>query len=58
MDDLIKDLIEKAGLTEEQAKAALEVFLAYIKHDDDKRKKIVQAAAAATVASAVAVRAI
>ncbi len=57
MDDLIKDLIEKAGLTEEQAKAALEVFLAYIKHDEN-RKKVVQAAAAATIASAVAVRAI
>lgn len=57
MDDLIKDLTEKAGLTEEQAKAALQVFLAYIKHDEN-RKKVVQAAAAATVASAVAVRAI
>ncbi len=57
MDDLIKDLMEKAGLTEEQAKAALQVFLAYIKHDDN-RKKVVQAAAAATIASAVAVRAI
>ena len=57
MDDLIKDLIEKAGLTEEQAKTALQVFLAYIKHDEN-RKKVVQAAAAATIASAVAVRAI
>ena len=57
MDDLIKDLIEKAGLTEEQAKTALKVFLAYIKHDEN-RKKVVQAAAAATIASAVAVRAI
>ena len=57
MDDLIKDLIEKAGLTEEQAKAALQVFLGYIKHDEN-RKKVVQAAAAATIASAVAVRAI
>lgn len=57
MDDLIKDLIEKAGLTEEQAKTALKVFLAYIKHDEN-RKKVVQAAAAATIASAVGVRAI
>jgi len=57
MDDLIKDLIEKAGLTEDQAKAALQVFLGYIKHDEN-RKKVVQAAAAATIASAVAVRAI
>ena len=57
MDDLIKSLIEKAGLTEEQAKTALQVFLAYIKHDEN-RKKVVQAAAAATIASAVAVRAI
>ena len=57
MDDLVKDLIEKAGLTEEHAKAALQVFLAYIKHDEN-RKKVVQAAAAATIASAVAVRAI
>lgn len=57
MDDLIKALTEKAGLTEEQAKAALQVFLAYVKHDEN-RKKVVQAAAAATIASAVAVRAI
>ena len=57
MDDLIKDLIEKAGLTEDQAKVALHVFLDYIKHDEN-RKKVVQAAAAATIASAVAVRAI
>ena len=57
MDDLIKELVEKAGLTDEQAQAALKVFLAYIKHDEN-RKKVVQAAAAATIASAVAVRAI
>lgn len=57
MEDLIKELVEKAGLTEEQSKAAVAVFLAYVKHDEN-RKKVVQAAAAATVASAVAVRAI
>ena len=57
MDDLIRELIDQAGLTEAQAKAALQVFLGYIKHDEN-RKKVVQAAAAATIASAVAVRAI
>lgn len=55
MDDLIKDLIDKAGLTDEQAKAALQVFLAYIKHEEN-RKKVVLAAVAATTASLVAAR--
>ncbi|HZQ49218.1 MAG TPA: hypothetical protein VFB69_02815 [Candidatus Dormibacteraeota bacterium] len=57
MEDLEKQLIEKAGLTEQQAKAAVRVFLAYIK-DDEHRRKVVLAAASATIASAVAVRAI
>ena len=55
MDDLIKELVEKAGLSEEQARAALQVFLAYIKHDEN-RKKVVTAAVAATTASLVAAR--
>jgi polyhydroxyalkanoate synthesis regulator phasin len=57
MDELVKELVAKAGLNEEQAKAAVDVFLAYIKHDEN-RKKVIQAAMAATIASAVAVRAI
>jgi nucleoid DNA-binding protein len=57
MEELEKELIEKAGLTEQQAKAAVTVFLAYVK-DEENRKKVVLAATAATIASAVAVRAI
>jgi nucleoid DNA-binding protein len=57
MEELEKELIEKAGLTEQQAKAAVKVFLGYIK-DEENRKKVVLAAAAATIASAVVVRAI
>ena len=58
MDELVKELVERAGLTEEQAKAAAEVFLRDLQ-DEDKRKKLVAlAASAATIASAVAVGAI
>ena len=39
MDDLIKELIDRAGLSEEQAKAAAEVVVEWVK-DEDKRKKI------------------
>lgn len=54
MEELEKEMIEKAGLTEEQAKAAVRVLLAYIK-DEERRNKVVLAA---TIASAVAARAI
>ena len=52
MDDLIKELVDRAGLSEEQAKAAAEVVVEWVK-DEDKRKKILGAAVAATIASAV-----
>ena len=52
MDDLIKELIERAGLSEEQAKAVAEVVVEWVK-DDDKRKKVLAATVASTVASAV-----
>lgn len=54
MDELVKELVAKAGLDEAQAKAAVDVFLAYIKHEEN-RKKVIQAAVATTIASAVVV---
>lgn len=58
MEDLEKELMEKAGLSEAQAKAALDVFLAYLKHEENRKKVVALAASAATIASAVAVRTI
>jgi hypothetical protein len=58
MDELIKVLMEKAGLTEAQAKAAAEAVIEYMKHEDNRKKMVVLAGAASAVASAVAVRAI
>jgi nucleoid DNA-binding protein len=52
MDELIKELADRAGLSDEQAKAAAEVVVEWVK-DEDKRKKILTAAVAATIASAV-----
>jgi hypothetical protein len=52
VDDLTKDLMERAGLSEAQAKAAAEVVAKHLR-DEQKRKKVVTAAMAATVASAV-----
>ena len=52
MDDLIKELVDRAGLSEEQAKAAAEVVVEWVK-DEDKRKKILATTVASTVASAV-----
>jgi len=52
MDDLIKELVDRAGLSEAQAKAAAEVVVEWVK-DEDKRKRILAAAVAATIASAV-----
>ena len=51
MDELIKELADRAGLTEAQAKAAAEVVVEWVK-DENKRKKILTAAVAATIASA------
>ncbi len=52
MDQLVKELMDRAGLSEEQAKAAAEVIVEWVK-DEDKRKKILAATVASTVASAV-----
>ena len=58
MDELVKELVERAGLTEGQARAAAEVFLHNL-NDEEKRKKLVAlAAASTTIASAVVVGAI
>ena len=57
MDELIKELQERAGLSEAQAKAAAEVVAEWMK-DEDKRKKVITAAVATTVASAVVTGAI
>jgi nucleoid DNA-binding protein len=56
MDELIKVLIEKAGLSEAQAKAVTKEIVEWLKHEDNR--KTILAAASATIASAVAVRAI
>jgi len=56
MDELIKILVEKAGLSEAQAKAATKEVVEWLKHEDNR--KTILAAASATIASAVAVRAI
>jgi hypothetical protein len=52
MDDLIRELVDRAGLSEEQVKAAAEVVVEWVK-DEDKRKKILAAAVPTTIASAV-----
>ena len=57
MDDLIMELVDRAGLSEDQAKAAAEVVVEWVK-DEDKRKKILAATVASTVASAVVTGAI
>jgi nucleoid DNA-binding protein len=54
MDELVQELVAKAGLDDAQAKAAVEVFLEYMKHEEH-RKKVIQAAVATTIASAVVV---
>jgi nucleoid DNA-binding protein len=58
MDELTKVLMEKAGLTEAQAKAAAEAVIEYMKHEDNRKKLVVLAGASAAIASAVAVRTI
>jgi hypothetical protein len=52
MDHLVKVLMDRAGLSAEQARAAAEVMIEWVK-DEDKRKKILAATVASTVASAV-----
>lgn len=48
MDDLIKELVQKAGFSQAQAEAAAKVVVDFMKKDDN-RKKI--AAIAATTAA-------
>ena len=57
MDELIKELQERAGLSEAQAKAAVEVVAEWMK-DEVKRKQVIAAAFATTIASAVVTGAI
>ena len=52
MDELIRDLVERAGLPEAQAKEAAKVLAEWLAHED-KRKKLIAAVVASTVASAV-----
>jgi hypothetical protein len=52
MDELIRELVERTGLTEQEARAAAQVLVEWVK-DEDKRKKILAAAVATTIASAV-----
>ena len=52
MDDLVKQLIERAGLSQEQAEAAAKVVVDYMK-DDGNRKKITALAAIAATTAAV-----
>jgi hypothetical protein len=51
MDDLVKQLIEKAGLTREQAEAAAKVVVEFMKHDGNRKKITSLAALAATTAA-------
>ncbi|MFI5281846.1 MAG: hypothetical protein ACHQ0J_01795 [Candidatus Dormibacterales bacterium] len=53
MEELTKVLMEKAGLTEAQAKATTKEVVEWLKHDDNRKK--ILAAASATIASAVVV---
>lgn len=50
MDDLIKALRERAGLSDDQAKRAAEA-VAEVLRDEEKRKKIIAATAAVTAAT-------
>jgi hypothetical protein len=52
MDELIRELVERTGLSEEEARAAARVLVEWVK-DEDKRKKILAAAVPTTIASAV-----
>ena len=52
MNELIKELMDRAGLSEEQTKAAAVVIVEWVR-DEDKRKKTLAATVASTVASAV-----
>jgi hypothetical protein len=57
MDELIKDLVENAGLSEAQAKAAAEVVARQLR-DEEKRKTIIAASLATVIASSVVTGAI
>lgn len=51
MDDLVKELMEKAGLTQEQADTAAKVVVDFMRHDDNRKKITSLAAMAATTAA-------
>jgi hypothetical protein len=53
MDDLIKDVAEKAGISEDKAKIAVRTVLDYLEHqkDPEKARKTAIAALAATTAA-------
>jgi hypothetical protein len=57
MDELIKDLKEQAGLSDEQAKVAAAYIVELLK-DEDRREKVLLAATSATIGSAVVTGAI
>jgi hypothetical protein len=57
VDDLVKELMDRAGSSEEQAKAAAQVVLEWVK-DEDKRKKILAATVASVVSAGVVTGAI
>jgi hypothetical protein len=52
MDELIDELMKRAGLSEAQARAAARVLAEWLKHDD-KRKKLIAAVTASMVAAGV-----
>ena len=51
MDDLIKELMDRAGLTRDQAEAAAGVLVEYMKSDRNRKKITSLAAMAATTAA-------
>lgn len=57
MDELIEELKEQAGLSDEQAKVAA-VYIVELLRDEDRRKKVLLAATSATIGSAVVTGAI
>jgi nucleoid DNA-binding protein len=51
MDELINELMEKAGLSEAQARAAAEVFIEHLKDEKKRQKAVALAGLAATTAA-------
>jgi hypothetical protein len=57
MDELIKDLKEQAGLSDEQATVSA-AYVVELLTDEDRRRKVLLAATSATIGSAVVTGAI